>query len=101
MTEQDVLGDYKYLPFQAKDIGKMLPNVKQLRQRNSDVRSCLAQANQAQKENHLDRAFELYSQAINMLLQITGAMNEDLAGCISSIAGIQFKFGDYLQAIEL
>lgn len=36
-----------------------------------------------------------------MLLQITGAMNEEVARCITNIASIQFKFGDFLQAIEL
>ena len=36
-----------------------------------------------------------------MLLQITGAMNEEVAKCITNIASIQFKFGDFLQAIEL
>lgn len=35
------------------------------------------------------------------MLQITGAMNEEVASSISSIASIQFKFGDFLQAIEL
>jgi len=55
----------------------------------------------AHKENALDKAFELYSQAINMLLQISGAMNEEVASCITNIASIQFKFGDFLQAIEL
>lgn len=28
-------------------------------------------------------------------------MNPEVASCISKMAGIQFKFGDYLQAIEL
>jgi len=36
-----------------------------------------------------------------MLLQVTGAMNEEVATCITNIASIQFKFGDFLQAIEL
>ena len=88
LTEQDVLADYKYLPFQSKDISKLYANVKQIKYQNSDVRSCINQANQAYKENNLDRAFEFYSQAINMLLQITGAMNEEVASCISNIASI-------------
>ena len=36
-----------------------------------------------------------------MMLQVTGAMNEEVASSITSIASIQFKFGDFLQAIEL
>lgn len=49
----------------------------------------------------MDRAFELFSQANNLLLQISGPMSEDVATCIVQIAAIQFKFGDFLQAIEL
>ena len=56
------------MPFQVSDIGKLYPNVKQIKYENPDVRALLAQANLAQKENQLDRAFELWSQAINMLL---------------------------------
>ena len=49
----------------------------------------------------MDKAFELYSQANNLLLQISGVMNDEVATCITQIAAIQFKFGDFLQAIEL
>jgi hypothetical protein len=49
----------------------------------------------------LERGFDLYGQTINILLQITGAMNNDVASCISKMANIQYKLGDYLQAIEL
>jgi len=28
-------------------------------------------------------------------------MHKDVASCISKLASIQFKFGDFLQAIEL
>lgn len=65
------------------------------------MRSWIAQANQAYADNQFDRAYELYTQAINMLLQITGTMNQEVAYCISRIAGIQHHFGDILQAIEL
>ena len=76
------------MPFQASDIGKLYPNVKQIKFQNADVRAYLTQANLAQKENHLDRAFELWSQAINMLLQVMGAMTEEVADCITAIAGV-------------
>jgi tetratricopeptide (TPR) repeat protein len=61
----------------------------------------ITQANQALKEQQLDKAFELYNQANNLLLQLSGVMNDDVATCITQIAAIQFKFGDFLQAIEL
>ena len=88
LTEQDILADYKYLPFQAKDICKLYPNIKQIKSQNLDARSLIAQANQAYRENYLDRAFDLYSQAINLLLQVSGNMSEDVANCITRIASI-------------
>jgi len=36
-----VLGDYKYLPFQASDIGKLFANVKTVKHQHSDVRTFL------------------------------------------------------------
>lgn len=101
LTEEEVLSNYKFMPFQSKDIGKLFPNVKQIKSQNQDVRSWVAQGNQAMKENVPDRAFELYSQSINMLLQISGTMSEEVANCISKLSAIQHQFGDYLQAIEL
>lgn len=65
------------------------------------MRQLLASAKQAYKDGAFERAFELYSQCINALLQITGPMNKDVAACIGKLASIQFKFGDFLQAIEL
>jgi len=38
---------------------------------------------------------------VNLLLQVTGAMNPEVANCITKMANIQYKMGDYLQAIEL
>jgi hypothetical protein len=61
----------------------------------------LASAKQAYKDGSFEKAFELYSSCINSLLQITGPMNREVAACISKLASIQFKFGDFLQAIEL
>jgi hypothetical protein len=48
----------------------------------------LIQANQALKEQALDKAFDLFSQANNLLLQITGPMTEEVATCITNIASI-------------
>ena len=89
------------MPFQASDISRLYANVKQIKFQNADIRAYLTQANLAQKENQLERAFELWTQSINMLLQIRGTMTEDVADCITAIASVQHKFGDSLQAIEL
>lgn len=101
VSEFDIINNYKYLPFQADDVLRMFPVLKQLHFKNQDVKNLLGQASQALKEQHMDRAFELYSQANNLLLQISGPMTEEVATCITQIASIQFKFGDFLQAIEL
>jgi len=75
--------------------------LKKLIFKNQDVKNLMSQANQAIKEQQMDKAFELYSQANNLLLQISGPMSEEVATCITQIASIQFKFGDFMQAIEL
>ena len=61
----------------------------------------MQEAKSAHNQEQYERAFDLYSQTINVLLQITGAINSDVASCISKMANIQYKLGDYLQAIEL
>lgn len=101
LSENDILSSYTYLPFQAEDVVKIFPVTKQLSFKNNDVRGLISQANGALREQQLDKAFDLYSQANNLLLQISAVMNDDVATCISQIASIQFKLGDFLQAIEL
>lgn len=44
----------------------------------------------------LESAFELFSQGINILMQITGPINSEVASIIAKMANIQYKFGDYL-----
>jgi len=61
----------------------------------------MSEAKMALMEQQWEKAFDLYSQTINVNLQISGPMNADVAGCISKMANIQYKLGDYLQAIEL
>ena len=92
---------YETLPFAAGDFAEIFPVVKHLELQNNDVRQLLASAKQAYKDGAFERAFELYSQCINALLQITGPMNKEVAACIAKLASIQFKFGYFLQAIEL
>lgn len=61
LYENDITADYKYLPFQPSDVTKIFPVLKQLIFKNQDVKNLMAQANQALKEQHMDKAFELYS----------------------------------------
>lgn len=82
LSEQDLYTDYKYLPFQANDITSMYPVVKGILMQNTDVKQVIAQANIAFKEQMLEKAFELYSQAVNILLQIYGPMDKEVAQCI-------------------
>ena len=92
---------YEHLPFQPSDIGDFFPILKPLYVNNKDVKALMTEAKQASSENQMDKAFDFYSQTINILLQITGPMNTEIASCISKMANIQHKQGDYLQAIEL
>lgn len=92
---------YENLPFQAGDIADFFPILKTLQVQNKDVQNLMQEAKSALNENMLDRAFDFYSQTINVHLQITGPMNQEVAACISKMANIQYKLGDYLQAIEL
>ena len=41
LTEQDIVNDYKYLPFHHSDVTKMYPVLKHLHFKNSDVKSLL------------------------------------------------------------
>ena len=61
-----------------------------------NVRAMIQNAKQTYKQGVFDKSFEYYSSSINSLLQITGPLNKELAACISKLASIQFKFGDFL-----
>ncbi len=100
-SHDQLLNNYQYLPFQLTDFVEIFPVVKHLELQNNDVRQMLQSAKQVYKEGYFEKAFELYSQSINAMLQISGPMNKEVAACISKLASIQFKFGDFLQAIEL
>jgi len=92
---------YENLPIQAADIGDFYPILRHVSVENKDATVLMQQGRQAQGENSLEQAYECYSQAINVIMQINGSMNAEIASCISKMANIQYKFGDYLQAIEL
>ena len=87
--DPSVMKSYCALPFQAEDIVELFPTLKTLDIQNQDVRSGLQSAKQAMKDGYLEKAFELYSQCINSLLQISGSpMNVDVANAISKLASI-------------
>lgn len=92
---------YSMLPFAHEDISDLLSVIKHLDITNNDVRTYTANAKSAFKENYLEQAFEYYNQCMNIHLQISGPLNKDVATCISKLANIHFKFGDYYQAIQL
>jgi len=50
----------------------------------------------ASNELQYEKAFDLYNQIVNLLLQVTGAMNPEVASCITKMANIQYKMGDFL-----
>ena len=79
----------------------MFAIIKQIERPQTDTKTMIYQANQAFKAEQLDKSFDLFTQAVNMTVQITGSMHEDVATCLGHISSIQFKLGDFLQAIEL
>jgi hypothetical protein len=66
----------------------MFPVVKKLERPNTDSKNIIVQASQAYKTEQLERAFELFTQAINLSLQLTGPMNEQIATCLGNIANL-------------
>lgn len=48
------------------------------------------------KDAVLERSFDLFTRAINVMLQVTGPVHKDVASCISKLANIQFKIGDFI-----
>jgi hypothetical protein len=42
----------------------------------------------ASNDLQYEKAFDLYNQIVNLLLQVTGAMNPEVASCITKMANI-------------
>ena len=59
---------YENLPFQAQDIADFFPILKHLQINNKDVTSLMQEAKTAQNDGQLEKAFDLFSQAINVML---------------------------------
>jgi hypothetical protein len=48
----------------------------------------MSEAKTASNEGFLEKAYELYSSSVNLMLQVTGAMNIDVASSITKMANI-------------
>jgi len=84
----DEVFQYSNLPFKQGDVSDFNPIVKHLNLGNKDASICMQQARQAQSEGHLETAFDLFSQAVNIMLQVIGPMHPDVAQCIAKMANI-------------
>lgn len=89
------------LPFTSQHIADFFPVLKQLSYMNKTAQTLVQEGKNVAAEGQLEKAFELYSQGTNYLLQVTGAMTSEVAAVITKMANVQYKFRDCLQAIEL
>ena len=90
---------YDLLPFSSDDIVEIVPIIKHLEVTNTDFNSFINNAKSAMKEGFYEQAFEFVNQAINVNLQVAGPINKEAATCLSMLANIHFKFGEYMQMI--
>ena len=97
----DELFQAENLPFQRDTIVDFHPVIKQIDFTSKYASSKIQEGKIAANDGKLDMAFDLYNQATNALLQVTGAMTEEVAACITKMANIQYRYRDCLQAIEL
>lgn len=79
---------YANLPFQKTIIADFNPIVKHLNYKNQDAVTMMQEAIAASNEQQYEKAFDLYNQIVNLLLQVTGAMNPEVASCITKMANI-------------
>lgn len=92
---------YENLPFQADSVGEFFPVLNHIEVTNKDAKILMQQGRQAQNEDNLELAFEYFNQAVNIMVQITGPMNPEVAQYMAKMSNIQYRIGDYLLAIEL
>ena len=90
---------YDLLPFNSDDIVEIVPIIKHLEMSNADYKTFINNAKSAMKEGYYEQAFEFVNQAINVNLQVAGPINKEAATCLSMLASIHFKFGEYMQLI--
>ncbi|CAI2365697.1 unnamed protein product [Moneuplotes crassus] len=100
-TEETKVDEKRLLPFTEKDVVEIVPKVKTFEIVNLDYKNFIGTAKAALKDGFYDQAFEFYNQAININLQVSGPINKEAVICLSQLANIHFKFGDYNQAVQL
>jgi len=59
-----------------------------LNYKNQDAVTMMQEAIVASNDLQYEKAFDLYNQIVNLLLQVTGAMNPEVASCITKMANI-------------
>ena len=94
-------GEAKILPFTEDDIVEIVPKIKNFEIVNLDLKKFISNAKAAMKEGYFEQAFEYLNQAININLQVAGPINKEAVSCLTELANIHFKFGDYNQACQL
>lgn len=103
--EQQVLDSeifvYENLPFKPSQVGEFFPITKRIEYHSRDANYLVQQGRIAAQEGEPLQAFDLYNQAVSVLMQITGPINVDIASHIQKMSNIQYKLGDNLTAIEL
>ena len=69
-------------------ISDFFPVLKHLNYTNKDAQFLIQEAKNAINEGLLEKAYELYSQSVNLMLQVTGSMNVEVASSITKMANI-------------
>lgn len=59
---------YEHLPFQISDVQELFPIIKQLDVNNQDCKNMMQDAKSFFKDQILERAFDLFTRAINVML---------------------------------
>lgn len=87
------------LLFQERDIVELIPRVKTVEIVNKDSRNYIA-SGKSQQHINPGLASELISQGMNIQFQVHGPLNTETAACMSRLAQLSFKFGDFGPALS-
>lgn len=68
---------------------------------NTDVKKFISNGQSNLKEGNIEGAFENYSQAISLSMQIYGPVSIEICNTIKRLANLNSKFMELLQAIEM
>jgi tetratricopeptide (TPR) repeat protein len=99
-AKQQAALDYESLPFHGNDIAELVPIINHIDISNYDYKTFINSAKAAIREGYFEQAFEFLNQAININLQISGPINKEAATCLSMLANIHYKFGEYMQLLS-